>query len=441
MSGGGSSSPQPQQVTQTTSNIPEYARPYFEDIMGRAQAASNQPYTPYSGQRIEDFNANQTQTQQGIMGLQTPGQFGQASQLAGAAGLGALSAGQYKPQQVTAQNYSAPTMQAAQTGYNQQATAAQTNYNPNLTNFQMGPAQTFGQDQAQRYMSPYLQNVLDTQKREAITDAQKAQLTQNLGAARQGTYGGSRQLLATTERERALGQQLGDIQGRGLQAAYENAQQQFERDRAAGYNVNQSNQNANLGVQQLGVNTGLQTSLANQNAQQQATLANQSTGLQAALANLNADQQSRVQNQAAQLQTQGLNAQQAMQAALANQQADQFGASYKLQGLAQANQSAQTLGNLGATQQQSDLSRLNAQQTVGGQQQALDQQHLDQQYADFLRQRDYPMEQLGYYSNILRGVPVGLNSTATTYAQQPSIGSQIAGAGLGAASLYNLAKG
>ena len=425
MSGGGSSSPQPQQVTQTTSNIPEYARPYFEDIMGRAQGLSNQQYTPYSGQRIEDFNANQTQTQQDVMGLQAPSQFGQASGLAGAAGLGALNAGQYKPQQVSAQNYSAPTMQAAQTGYNQQV-----NYNPNLTNFQMGPAQTFGSEQAQQYMSPYLQNVLDTQKREAVTDAQKAQLSQNLGAARQGTYGGSRQLLATTERERALGQQLGDIQGKGLQSAYDNAQQQFERDRAAGYNVNQANQQAGLGVQQLGVNTGLQTSLANQ-----------STGLQAALANLNAEQQSRVQNQAAQLQTQGLNAQQAMQAALANQQADQFGASYRLQGLAQANQSAQTLGNLGTSQQQSDLSRLNAQQSVGAQQQALDQQHLDQQYADFLRQRDYPMEQLGYYSNLMRGLPIGLNSTATTYAQQPSIGSQIAGAGLGAASLYNLAKG
>jgi len=85
----------------------------------------------------------------------------------------------------------------------------------------------------QRYMSPYAQGVVDVQKREAITDAQKAQLGANLNAARQGTYGGARQLLAQTERERALGQQLGDIQARGLQSAYEAAQKGLEAERAA----------------------------------------------------------------------------------------------------------------------------------------------------------------------------------------------------------------
>jgi hypothetical protein len=82
-------------------------------------------------------------------------------------------------------------------------------------------------------MSPYAQGVVDVQKREALTDAQKAQLTTNLGAARQGTYGGARQLLATTERERNLQNQLGDIQARGTQAAYEAAQKGIESERAA----------------------------------------------------------------------------------------------------------------------------------------------------------------------------------------------------------------
>jgi hypothetical protein len=85
----------------------------------------------------------------------------------------------------------------------------------------------------QQYMSPYAQGVVDVQKREALTDAQKAQLTTNLGAARQGTYGGARQLLATTERERNLQNQLGDIQARGTQAAYEAAQKGIESERAA----------------------------------------------------------------------------------------------------------------------------------------------------------------------------------------------------------------
>jgi hypothetical protein len=62
-------------------------------------------------------------------------------------------------------------------------------------------------------------------------------------------------------------------------------------------------------------------------------------------------------------------------------------------------------------------------------------------YQDFLRQRDYPMEQLQQYSSLLRGVPVAPNSTTSTYAQQPGIGQQLLGAGLGAASLYNMYKG
>lgn len=84
-----------------------------------------------------------------------------------------------------------------------------------------------------KYMSPYTQGVVDIQKREAIRDAEKTQLMQNLGAARQGTYGGARQLLAGTERERALGTQLGDIQAKGLQSAYEAAQKGLESERAA----------------------------------------------------------------------------------------------------------------------------------------------------------------------------------------------------------------
>jgi len=105
----------------------------------------------------------------------------------------------------------------------------------------------------QQFMSPYTQNVTDIAKREALTDAQKTQLGASLGAARQGTYGGARQLLATTERERALGQQLGDIQARGLQSAYEAAQKGIEAERAA--RLQQGVNLGNLGAQfgQLGV--------------------------------------------------------------------------------------------------------------------------------------------------------------------------------------------
>jgi hypothetical protein len=390
--------------------------------MQRAQAQANQPYQDYSGQRIAGLTGDQTQAMQGIMGLQTPYAEVSGANVANAAGLRALGYN-YSPTSFNAQNVSAPqaagaTMQAAQSGYN-----------PQLQQYLQGPAGQFGQAQADQYMSPYMQSVVDTQKAEAIRDAQKDQLGADLSAAKAGTYGGSRQLLAQTERERNLGTQLGNIQATGSQNAFQQAQAQYNADRAAQLGVSAANQQAQLGVQQLGTQTGAQM----------------------ALANLSNAQQAAVQNQAAQLQTQGLNAQQALQAALANQQAGlqtqqmaeqsrQFGSQQGLAALQAATQAGQVTGNIGAQMGQSDLARLQAQLGVGQQQQQLSQAQLDQQYADFLRQRDYPMEQLSYYSNIVHGLPVTPNSTATTYAAPPSAASQIGGLGLGALGMYNMTK-
>jgi hypothetical protein len=93
---------------------------------------------------------------------------------------------------------------------------------------------------------------------------------------------------------------------------------------------------------------------------------------------------------------------------------------------------AQGLGQLGTAEQAANLQRLQSQYNVGAQQQGLQQQQMDTQYADFLRQRDYPMEQLGYYQSLVRGMPLQMGSTATTYATPPSMSSQLAGAGLAA---------
>ena len=300
--GGGGSAPTQQNVTQT--NLPEYARPYYENIMQRAQAESYRQYEPYQAERIAGFTPAQEQIQQEALGMQTPGEFGAATGLTGMAGLGALGAGQQYMNMATD-----PT-------------------------------------RIQAFMSPYQQAVTDITKREAVREAQIAQQQANLGAARQGTYGGARQAIAQAERERGLLDRLAQIQATGGQQAFEAATK----------------------AQQFGTTTGLQ-------------------------------------------------------------------------GLQQAGQAGATLGQLGGQRQQSDITRLQAQETVAAQQRALEQQRLDQQYADFLRQRDYPMEQLGYFSNLLRGVPVGLGSTTTTYAQPPSIASQVGGLGLAGLGLYRLAGG
>lgn len=316
--GKGSSSPPPQ-PTQTSQNItqsdlPEYARPYYEDLLQRTQAESNRPYEEYGGQRIAGFDPLQSGAQTAAGNLQRPDQIGNATDIATMGGLGSLG--------------------ATYTGTNNSFTAPGT---------------------ASQYMSPYIQNVIDVQKDEAIRDAQKGVLAQNLDAARQGTYGGSRQLLATMERERNLGDELSQIQATGLQHAYEQGQGQFNQEEAA-----------------------------------------------------------RLQNA-------------------------QFGAQFGLAGLGQAIQGAETIGSLGEAQQATDLQRIQAQSAAGAERQGLEQQYLDTAYGDFLRQRDYPKEQLNFYNSALRGVPVpSLSSTQTAYAQPPSIASQVGGLGLAGLGLYNM---
>jgi 23S rRNA A2030 N6-methylase RlmJ len=88
--------------------------------------------------------------------------------------------------------------------------------------------------QTAQYMSPYVQNVIDVNKAEALRDAQKGLVAGNLGAARQGTYGGARQLLAQTEQDRNLQTKLGSIQSTGMQNAFD-AAQRAQIAQAAGY--------------------------------------------------------------------------------------------------------------------------------------------------------------------------------------------------------------
>ena len=199
----------PTSTSQTT--IPEYAKPYAEKMLGKAEAITESPYQTYGGQRMATATPEQQAVRQNVAAMQQPGQFAAGTGLAAAGGLGALGAGQQY----------------------------------------MNMATDPGAQQA--FMSPYMQNVVDLQKQEAIRDAQKGQLAQNLGAARQGTYGGARQLLAGTERERNLQQNLANIQATGAQKAYEQAMQGMQFGTTAGLQGAQAATQAGATLGQLGI--------------------------------------------------------------------------------------------------------------------------------------------------------------------------------------------
>ena len=131
----------------------------------------------------------------------------------------------------------------------------------------------------------------------------------------------------------------------------------------------------------------------------------------------------------------------------AAQQAQQFGANIGLQGyqgalsgLGQAGQAASTLGQLGQTQFGQE-SALNAErQKIGALQQAQAQQGLDLSYQDFLKQKNYPYQQLAFMSDMLRGLPLS-QSAQSQYTAPPSMASQLGGAGMTALGLYGMSGG
>ena len=126
-----------------------------------------------------------------------------------------------------------------------------------------------------------------------------------------------------------------------------------------------------------------------------------------------------------------------LQAQQSNINQQQFGANLGLQGLQTALTGANTLGALGGQQFQQGMDINKLQNAYGGQQQALQQQGLDQAYQDFLNQQNYPYKQLGFMSDMIRGLPVGQVSTQQLYTPDPSAAQTIGAIGAGA---YGLSK-
>jgi hypothetical protein len=112
----------------------------------------------------------------------------------------------------------------------------------------------------------------------------------------------------------------------------------------------------------------------------------------------------------------------------------------QLQGYGLANQAAGQLGQLGQNQygQQMGINQLQSQ--YGGQQQALQQQGLTQAYGDFQNQQNYPYKQLGFMSDMIRGLPLGQQSTSQMYQAPPSAMQTVSSLGLGAYGVNQMMK-
>lgn len=200
-------------------NIPEEIFPYAQKLLDQAQAftdVSKYPFQQYQGERVAQLAPLTKQAMESAGQLGVAGQIGAATDLAATAGLGALSA-QYDPNRFYTGSFANP--------------------------FTAG-----------RYMSPYMQDVVGVQQREAKRQADIASTARGAQAARAGAFGGSRFAIENAEANRALQSQLGNIQAQGLQNAFQQAQAQFNAEDARRLQAQQLSEQS----RQFGAGYGLQ---------------------------------------------------------------------------------------------------------------------------------------------------------------------------------------
>ena len=330
MGKGGGGAPTQTTSTNYQTNIPEYARPYVETMLGATQKqlfqgtptgdggfniTGFQPYKAYGGsydaqgnqtsydpsKSVAGFSPLQQQAQQGIANLQVPGQFNQAMRGTTMAGMGGLNVAN----------------QATTGGF---------------------------QNEVGGYMNPYLDMALQPALQEAQRQYGITGTQQQSAATQAGAFGGSREAIMAAENERNKNTAMNNIIGQGYNQAFQGAQQQ--------YNQNLQNQLSGYG-------------LAGQQAGQLAGIAGQ-----------------------------------------------QLGAEQGIYG---------------------------AQNQMGAQQQAQQQQIINQSMQDYANAQQYPLMQLGTMSNMIRGLPMQAQTTQQ-YAAAPNQLTQGIGAAGAAASLYNATK-
>ena len=319
--------PIPSSIQEYQTGFAPVISPYAEELLGQAQLATDtelNPYQQYMRDRQAQFTPLQQQSFENAGLMQTAPQLGDATAMAGMAGLGALN--------------------------------TQYTFNPY-------EAQQFTGNNVKGYMSPYMQNVVERQQQDATRQSQIASQAQGAQAARAGAFGGSGDYLMRGQAAGNLARQKGDIQAKGLQDAYTQAMGQFNQSQAQ-----------NLAGQQL-------------NAQQQ-----------------------------------------------------QFGAGLGLQGLQTAMTGAKSLADIGQTQYGQNLGLLDVQNRFGAQQQGQMQNALNTEYQDFLNYQNYPYKQMGFMSDMIRGLPLTQQSQ-TMYAQPPSMLQQAAGLGITGKALGAFAGG
>lgn len=405
--GGGATS-----STNYTTSLPEYAEPFYTNMMEKAEAVSNEPYQAYDQPRIAGFTPDQTAAFGGIEDLAATGNPTLDQSIGYSGATNALLLNQAMQPDAIQNTYGMAPSYAA-TGYGPYMVDAEGRY-VDAGGLDVG-TDLWNAQWRDQYMSPYMDAVIQKSQEDAILEDARAKKLRDTEAVMAGAFGGDRRFVSDALYGESLQDRLSDIQVRGLQSAYENAQGMFTSDMAR---------------------------------RLQADMANQGVGLQAGLGNLDAYLRGEMANQQAAQEAAGLREQSRQFGAGLTEEGRQFGTQMdyqtalanedlRLQALQQLLGGTELMGQLGIQDQQALLERIGALQGAGSQQQAMQQDIYDQAYEDFLNQRDYDRASLNWLSGLLHGVPVTPQQNVIAYEPQPNLISQMLGSGIAGYGLWN----
>lgn len=383
--GGGGGNPGPTQTNVTQTNIPQYAQPYVESMLGSTQQqlfntaqrqtgtdnAGNptyttditgiKPYQPYSANPadyVAGFSPLQNQGFTDIANMQVAPQIAMGTNLANRSSEGALSTA------APAMGYGAQGVGIGQQGIG-------------IGQIGLGQGLSYGQNAVnpsavQAYMNPYLEASLAPQLQLSNQQFGIQNAANQAQATQQGAFGGGRQAImqGLNQQNRALA--TNQLVSQGYNNAYNVANQNMQAAAQLGM------QGAGVGLQ--GINAGLQ---------------GVNTGLQGVQGAQNA---------------------------------------YGL-GL----QGANTLNTLGNSLYNQQMGIAQARLGAGGQQQQQQQNITNQAIQNYATAQQYPQQQLAFMNSMLRGLPLQ-TSTVQQYQAAPSMGSQAAGLGVAGLGAYQLLK-
>ena len=228
--GGTAASALPASGGTSEQTLSSYIGPYVTNMLGKAQAISNEPYQTYQGPMTAGQSGLQNKVFEGLGNLTFPSQLGQTFSSTGAYQPPTMGGNAYTPGAIgTGAGAGIAGLPTGSTG----ATGAGT---PGI---------------ASQYMNPYLQSVLNPQLEEL---RRQSQINMQPGLAKMtqaGGYGGGRQAIMESEANRNLLQEQNKAIGQGYASAYDKGMGQFNTE--VGQAKDLTNMFANAGQAQRGI--------------------------------------------------------------------------------------------------------------------------------------------------------------------------------------------